>query len=395
MAFSQFRLRVIDETFFLSVAIFPSIFFFLLPIIRIRATFFSEDFSMENRKQRIIEPDYSAGFRCIADACRHSCCIGWEIDIDEDTYKKYQHITGPVGEKLKANIFVPGRSSGAGNTSIPETSSGAGIDPDTESDECVHFILGSNERCPFLNSDNLCELILNLGEDSLCEICTEHPRFYKSFSDHMEMGFGMCCEEAARLLLSHEAPIRLIGLPDGEDLRSKVFSLLQDRTISLDERIENIFGLLSGASSAIRFSSPEDISRWGAFLEGLERLDPAWDIEIRKLRTAALTPSDLENFEKYMEENGRLFEYENLLWYLIYRHLGEDPMEDEALLCIEFSVLSMKIIRYLGACCFSEKSAFGKEDQIELCRMFSSEIEYSDENIDLIYDHLFDLSEEI
>ena len=33
---------------------------------------------------RIIAPDYYREFHCIADKCRHSCCIGWEIDIDAD-----------------------------------------------------------------------------------------------------------------------------------------------------------------------------------------------------------------------------------------------------------------------------------------------------------------------
>ena len=31
---------------------------------------------------KIIAPNYYPAFRCIADKCRHSCCIGWEIDID-------------------------------------------------------------------------------------------------------------------------------------------------------------------------------------------------------------------------------------------------------------------------------------------------------------------------
>ena len=34
-------------------------------------------------------------------------------------------------------------------------------------------------------------------------------------------------------------------------------------------------------------------------------------------------------------------------------------------------------------------------DQIELARMYSSEIEYSDENIDLIYDHILELHESL
>ncbi len=91
-----------------------------------------------------VYPSYYQKFACIAGRCRHSCCIGWEIDVDEDTYDAYQSVTGEIGERLRASLS----------------------DEDT-----FHFILGEGERCPFLNRDNLCDLILSLGEDSLCEIC--------------------------------------------------------------------------------------------------------------------------------------------------------------------------------------------------------------------------------
>ena len=32
-----------------------------------------------------VYPNYYDKFKCIANRCKHSCCIGWEIDIDEDT----------------------------------------------------------------------------------------------------------------------------------------------------------------------------------------------------------------------------------------------------------------------------------------------------------------------
>lgn len=33
----------------------------------------------------LIYPATADAFHCIADACRHTCCKGWEIDIDPDT----------------------------------------------------------------------------------------------------------------------------------------------------------------------------------------------------------------------------------------------------------------------------------------------------------------------
>ena len=85
-----------------------------------------------------IVPDYYTRFTCIAGACRHNCCFGWEIDIDEDTLETYQDYQGPIKERLQTNIDFS-------------------ADP-------PHFILGPQERCPFLNSNNLCDIIIEMGE---------------------------------------------------------------------------------------------------------------------------------------------------------------------------------------------------------------------------------------
>ena len=45
-------------------------------------------------------PSYYKTFQCIADKCEHSCCIGWEIDIVEDSYDYYMGIEGAFGERL-------------------------------------------------------------------------------------------------------------------------------------------------------------------------------------------------------------------------------------------------------------------------------------------------------
>ena len=45
-------------------------------------------------------PDYYPLFHCIADRCRHNCCIGWEIDVDGDSLAAYDQIGGEMGERL-------------------------------------------------------------------------------------------------------------------------------------------------------------------------------------------------------------------------------------------------------------------------------------------------------
>ena len=47
---------------------------------------------------KTIVPNYYKNFRCIADKCRHSCCVGWEIDVDDATMEKYKLIEGDMGD---------------------------------------------------------------------------------------------------------------------------------------------------------------------------------------------------------------------------------------------------------------------------------------------------------
>ena len=68
------------------------------------------------------------------------------------------------------------------------------------------FKLDKANNCPFFNKQNLCEIYINLGEEHLCQICTNHPRFFEWFKDLKEVGIGLCCEEAARIILTDTKP---------------------------------------------------------------------------------------------------------------------------------------------------------------------------------------------
>ena len=99
-----------------------------------------------------VYPDFYRAFACKASFCRHSCCRGWEIDVDEESAAYYRALSGKLGDDLRAALVEE-----------------AGV---------WHFRLTDDERCPFLRRDGLCRLIRELGEHALCDICALHPRFY-------------------------------------------------------------------------------------------------------------------------------------------------------------------------------------------------------------------------
>ncbi len=303
-------------------------------------------------------PDYYTEFRCINSRCRHNCCIGWEIDIDPETAEFYRNVGGDFGKRLAVNI---------------------------SSEEEPHFILGENERCPFLNRNNLCDIITTLGEDRLCTICAEHPRFHNELPGRIESGLGLCCEETARLILTRREPVQLIaeGEPDCDDeiiaLRDELIGIVQNRQYTVSERINQ---LLSRCGTLF----PEGtIGEWAEFLLSLEQLDEEWTQLVTQLSEEHKS-SDRDGFSRHMAE--RCTEYEQLLVYMLYRHTANAPDADYIGSRVNFAVFACWIIYELGAMIWSRTGEFSTGQQIELARMFSSEIEYSDENLYILLDEL-------
>ena len=313
---------------------------------------------------RLIAPDYYPEFRCIADKCRHSCCIGWEIDIDPDTREKYRRVPGDFGKRLNAAIDDGAVSS---------------------------FRLGENERCPMLNPNGLCDLITELGEESLCQICADHPRYRNYFADRTEIGLGLCCEEAARLILSREKPMTLITLEtDGEaeilpeeeaellSLRAELIDLLQDDSRSVEDCLDALL-------AAVDFAIPE--KDWAAVYRGLERLDPAWDAQLEKLAPKVSKGRVESPLVAPAEEAPLHTAWRNFAVYMLYRHLPGALEDDDVPGRVAFCVLSARVL--MALCAATEGCALA--DCIELARMYSAEIEYDEDNIAALLDALWEV----
>lgn len=295
---------------------------------------------------KTIKPNYYVNFKCIAQHCSHNCCIGWEIDIDEDTLAFYQALPSPWGDKLRSNISM---------------------------DDPPHFILGSNERCPFLNNENLCELICAFGEDGLCDICADHPRFFNKFSDRIECGLGLCCEEAARLILSQQEKTTFLcnkGSVENAtaeesaffEFRQTILSILQNRTLPMNERIESMCAYCDTKELL-------PLSYWKNIYQNLERMDPQWDIYINQFKDT--------DWSHQWE-----IPCEQLAVYLVYRHLAGALKDGHLKERIKFIALTLRIFNCLT------RSIANVEDLYEIARLYSAEIEYSDENIEILLNHL-------
>ena len=226
-----------------------------------------------------------------------------------------------------------------------------------------HFILAENDKCPHLNESGLCKIILNVGEDCLCDICREHPRFYNFTNRGKEVGIGMSCEEACRLILDSDDfdEMYIVGEIDGEAdicefdalwLITKVYEILKDNTIGFASKIEIICNY---------FAIFIDDERMTDLLSSLEYLDEAHKEFFIKNRFVGY-PADKD------------LQLARALAYFVFRHCSEACNIDEFYSSLSFSVFCAKLIANLSI----------ENDIYEVARIVSEEIEYSEENSEKI-----------
>ena len=279
-----------------------------------------------------IFPKFYKNFLCKADKCKHSCCKGWEIDIDEETAGKYLAMTGELGAEIRQNIG--------------------------KNEDSYFFKLTEDERCPFLQKNGLCKIILNIGEENICEICTMHPRFFTMLDDVELCGVGLSCEKTCELLLGDEKDLVFYIEDTEEELSfSEVLAVIglnlpnEMQEFSLDVNAENINKVLE-------------------IMAKTEPIDENWSKELSIMQ-------DIDNVElkakEYLENSDKNI-LNKIYKYILYRQLERlVDIDIEALInyaqySILFIILHTMISKELG----------------ESVRRWSEQIEYDTDNVDLI-----------
>ena len=340
------------------------------------------------------------GFKCKADKCRDNCCIGWEIDIDQATLEKYKKYEGPLKERFEKCI---------------------------DYGENPHFILGENERCPFLNKDGLCDIILDSGEEMLCEICDKHPRFYEWLPGMTFEGYGIGCEKASEMLLNYDKRICFTeteikdsdeeNMPDDKceivlGVLKTAADIIQSKNYTKERRFSLRLALLLAFASSVQnaveaeeygmireiialYSDSEyldkqviSLGRYAStswhrshhqlvdLFKSLESLDERWHKHLDLLYDFLDVVIDHESERDYD------LIWENMAIYFLFRYLPGAYFDDDFLartkLVISFWLTHGLLLR-----------TYIFENLPELAAMFSREIEYSDENVDILLDSAY------
>ena len=320
-------------------------------------------------------PEYFQKFKCIADKCKDSCCIGWEIDIDEKTRKKYKALDTELGREI------------------------------VEKTKCGFFPLEKNGRCAFLDGKGLCRIISSVGEGYLCDICREHPRYYGISADGLEGGLGLGCEEAARLILS------LTELPKIISVEKNVNYFDNDEHAELSDKIrkrlyDSIFTAHPSELIGIYAAYASEGDSLAFYLlsvnnSGSVRLPKSCyiDVDANKVRSLYLDFVKLLSECEALDKNwyGLTDELTSvditdilkketalrpLLYYFTHRYVRDGVLDLSIGSKILFAILSSMVTVALS-CIIS-----GDDPTVRAAVTFSKNIEYSTDNVDLILEGL-------
>lgn len=167
-------------------------------------------------------------FVCIGGRCPLTCCKGWEISIDPDTYDKWKseftnadHVRYTVSKK---------KSSGKIKYKIN---------------------MGQGKCCPYFNEEGLCRIVLRDGEGYLPSICRQFPRIINEYDGRTEKTLSCACPEVVDLIHSEGEKLQLLSNEDngacGEDfplieVREVLLSILEMADFSLKDRL--LLGLI-------------------------------------------------------------------------------------------------------------------------------------------------------
>lgn len=333
-------------------------------------------------------PHYYKKFQCIGGKCEDTCCVGWQIMIDQNTLKKYSKVKGGFGNRLHNEI--------------------------NWKQGCFRQY---EKRCAFLNEENLCDIYLEGGKDLFCKTCRLYPRHIEEFEGLKEISLSLSCPTVAELILGCEEAVTFLHaqnekeepeIPDFDyllftklmDTRKLMFEILQNR--------EKPFALRASIILALAHDLQERISRNALFQvdELLERYSQnrVWEWfekrissyrEKEKLREVTMGNllvilKQLETLQAdwgtYISKAKKIITYpinereglsevmlEQLSMYFIYTYFCGAVYDGKAYGKIKFAFASVYIIQEIAR-------AVGVSNIYEVARYYSREIEHSDFN---------------
>ena len=181
---------------------------------------------------------------------------------------------------------------------------------------------GEENRCEFLNNDNLCDIVLGLGEDYLCNTCHTHPRHEEVYYNVRERSLAITCPIACKELLMREEPVVIEVEEDNkkdrhdryfdaplfgqlENVRDGMLELAQKRDIGIFKRMSLLLGMAHDIERRIRKRQARNKNGLiNKIFPSFQEFTPGEEDEIKKIISSYSDVSAYNSMAKHIITEG-------------------------------------------------------------------------------------------
>lgn len=300
-------------------------------------------------------PSCFDGFSCIGSRCPDTCCSGWRVDLDPEILKVYESMKTPLGTEIRSKIIRG------------------------EDGACFEMEQG---RCPFLNQDKLCRLILEQGEEILSVTCREHPRFRDEYGIMEETCLSISCPEAAKMLLNgtFQLKVEKQGAPGklDPDLDPDMFRNVYTIREQLMARVVETQSLNQCIAELLELFPDYDRPTFQGYLTNMVYLEYTDDrLNLWAQDTMRYPPEQVqleERITQYSREAG------NLLLYFLYRYVLRAVWDGMIYEKVGFAIYSLWTIFSLAI----KREGDFADNLLWAAILYSREVEHSPDNLDIM-----------
>lgn len=197
-----------------------------------------------NKEINILKITNYNKFKCIADKCKFTCCEGWDINVDNDTYDKWKR-DKKDSEYLLNNVKIK------------------------KCNEKTEYFINKEiyEACAFLDGQGLCNIVKSHGEEYLSLTCHTFPRIENIFEDKKELSLSCACPEVVEILSDMSGKINMLSenntFKENDLLELKIretlINIMYEESFSLEERLLIGFEMLLNILENEIYTSEENL----------------------------------------------------------------------------------------------------------------------------------------
>lgn len=208
-----------------------------------------------------IKPVFYDDFICSADKCPITCCMEWKIAVDNNTYDRWDS-KECCGLRAKDQV-----------TTVDEEGNGI-------------IKLNEYKKCPFLNEDKLCSMVIKYGEEVLSKTCHTFPRQTHEFKGRSEETLVACCPQVIDLFRAnvnglYESELEINSEDELFNVRNLMIHLMDNKEYSPSRNLAMAFYIMLEVYDKdnikdIEFAEYESVETIKELSHGINNVESSW-----------------------------------------------------------------------------------------------------------------------